>query len=85
MKNTNNKSNKIGGLVLLLPFVYGCGGGGGLAALGSLFLGGGLASLGGGAGLGAQIATISQPEPATMMLMGSGLAAMAFFKSKRNK
>jgi hypothetical protein len=74
--------------LLFLPILSGCGsGGGGLAALGlgSLFGGGvsgGLALLGGGAGT---IAHTHNPEPASMFLLGSGVAAMSFLKKKASK
>jgi hypothetical protein len=74
--------------LLFLPLLAGCGsGGGGLAALGlgSLFGGGvsgGLALLGGGAGT---IASVHNPEPASMFLLGSGVAAMSFFKKVTKK
>jgi hypothetical protein len=85
-------------IVLMLPFLGGCiaGGGLGLGALFGLFggaaagIGGLLASLGGGAGgvggaaaTGAGIATISNPEPASMILFGSGVAAMTYFKNRK--
>jgi len=72
------------GFLALLPLLAGCAGGGSAAfGLGSLFGGGG-----GGGGIpdiisGEAIATIYQPEPASMLLMGSGLAAMAYFKNKK--
>lgn len=88
----------------MLPFVYGCVPGADVGSLaGFLFGGGGLggdtiALLGEGAaaggtlaapgGSGAELATLHNPEPATMFLFGSGLMAMTYFKSKlgrRNK
>lgn len=87
-------------LTVVLPFVYGCGSGGGdVASLGSFLFGGGNATLMdsgnalplelavasteavGSAGL----ATIHNPEPATMLLMGSGVVAMAYVKSRKNR
>ena len=72
----------------LMPFVCGCQAGAiGLNSLGNLFAfsGGGaesgaglLASVGGGGG----VATIVNPEPASMLLMGGGLIAMKYLKSK---
>ena len=76
--------------VTLMPVISGCGVGGaaGLGSLGSLFAfssgsGGGagaglLASAGGAGG----VATIHQPEPTTMLLMGGGLIAMHYLKNK---
>jgi len=55
------------------------GAGGGIA--GALGLGG---AAGGGAGA-AGIATLVQPEPASMLLVGSGLMALGYFKSKINQ
>jgi len=81
--------------IAVLPFVTGCGGGGGLAFLGlgslfglggaggSLFLGGSggsLALLGSSSG---SIPVLHNPEPTSMLLLGSGLAAMAFYKSRK--
>ena len=78
-----------------LPFVYGCGSGGGVSSLasflfGSTGIGGGIALLGGAAadatlgGGGAGLATLHQPEPVSLLLVGGGLAAMTYF-SRRNK
>ena len=71
----------------LLPLLTGCGGG--LAALGSLF--GGRAAGGGEvasailpAGGEAAIVALHNPEPASMLLMGSGAVAMAFMKRRKN-
>lgn len=81
-------------LVLTVPLISGCGGGGGLS-LNSLFGSGGgseAASSGGGGSL-ASLSGVSggggdfhNPEPASMLLMGSGIAAMAYAKYKnKNK
>jgi len=74
-------------LAVIVPLLSGCGGGGAsLLGLGSLF-----GFLGGGGGdfgksftdpdLLANIGT--NPEPATMLLMGGGVATMAYFKAKK--
>jgi hypothetical protein len=80
-------------LLAVVPLLSGCGGGGGLAALGlgSLFgLGGSnsFSSLLGGGSLALlnspeTIPTLVNPEPTSMLLMGTGVAAMAYFKKKR--
>jgi len=85
-------------LASALPFIYGCGGGGVGSLIGFLF-GGGLGSIGdiallGGIGGGiagaagggsAGVATLIQPEPASVLLIGSGIMAMAYFKSKTDR
>lgn len=93
MKNTITMVKKIGPMALALPFIVGCGGGG-AAFLGSLFgasgtllassasAAGGAAAAAAGAGAAGAGATLVNPEPATMLLMGSGMAAMAIFKSR---
>jgi len=78
-------------LSAVMPILTGCQGASGFGAigLGSLFAGfGGIGGNGGSSALissGGDLATISNPEPASMLLMGSGMAAMAFFKSRKNK
>lgn len=91
MKNGTTNIVKYALVLLSVPFIAGCGGGG-AAFLGSLFgasgtllasaAGGaaGAAAAAGGGGL-AGGATLVQPEPATMFMMGSGMAAVAYFKS----
>lgn len=81
-------------LVSMLPFIYGCLGGGGSGSSGSSAgLVGGSESLGGGAGVGVGsgivggvtpgngLEGIHNPEPATMLLVGGGIAAMAYYRN----
>ena len=75
-------------LVSMLPFVYGClsGGGGGSSASAGSVVGGGSFSGGGegiGTGAGGGLETIHNPEPATMLLVGGGVAAMAYYRNLR--
>lgn len=110
-------------LSVLLPFVYGCNGGGGTegssasgfsgsasdavsfllsggATTGGIadggITGGGLPPIGGGvdiiipAGGGAiggpdALAQLHNPEPATMLLLGGGIVAMTYLKSRMKK
>jgi len=71
---------------VLLPVMYGCGGGGsGSASVGSLF---GTSSTGvtlADAGTGLTTTVYHNPEPATMLLLGSGIVAMGFVKNLRKK
>ena len=75
------------------------GGGGGSSLVGSLFsassdgstLGGGPGSVGGLGGIdggggvtGASLASIHNPEPTTMLLVGGGMMAMAYFRNRNN-
>ena len=76
---------------VLLPFVYGCQGGGGAGGLSFLGGGGGGGDIiGGGSSFvtssdgGASIATLHHPEPGTMLLLGSGFMAMAFYRNKKS-
>ncbi len=72
-------------ILLVLPLLGGCKGGG-------LFSGGdgggsSFAALsgGGGDGGGASFATIHSPEPASMLLMGAGMMAVAYYKKRMKK
>jgi len=87
-----NKMNlkKLGkfSLIAVLPILSGCTGGGiALLGLGSLFggLGGGAGAgiLSGGSGAAGTIAFAHTPEPASMLLLGSGVAVMAYLKSRK--
>ncbi len=85
MKSKFNKYFHAIVAVTLLPLLTGCGGGGGggsLASIGSLFAGvnGGSGTLPGGE---EAIATITNPEPASMLLLGGGMAAMAYFRNNK--
>ena len=84
-------------LTVALTFVYGCGSSG----VGSLtsFLFGGVGSAISllssessslpleivPAVSGVELAAIHNPEPATMLLLGSGVMAMTYFKSRKNR
>ena len=95
MEKRYSKILKMFALVGILPFIYGCGSGGGTGALLGFLFGG--AGVGGGTlallsgsvadaaltgGAATQLATLHQPEPASMLLIGGGLAVMTYFKSK---
>ena len=77
------------GIGSLVGFLFGSGG---LGSIGDIALlggiGGGIAGAVGGAASGGGAAGIATPEPATMLLLGSGLMTMSYFKAKagrRNK
>jgi len=87
MKTQLNNIKKFGLLAITVPLLTGCGGGGAAAlGLGSLFgfAGGGSPTIGiAGPGPGPGLAAIVNPEPASLLLMGGGMAAMAFYKSRK--
>lgn len=78
---------------MLLPFIYGCNSGTGgsspVGSVGGLFESG--PSVTGGSGTiippGGEevVAQLHNPEPATMLLIGGGIAAMGYIKSLRKK
>lgn len=88
-KTTEMKSLKGLFLAALVPFITACNGGGGGTALlgtGSLFSGlGGNGDSGSGLlpGGGDEIASLANPEPASMLLLGSGMAALTYFNNKK--
>lgn len=92
---------KVFAMVLLLPCLYGCQGGGGAgsgsisgASLSSFAFGGG-DDTGSSSSLSSfsstdtttstQLATLHHPEPATMLLFGSGIAAMRFARNRKKR
>lgn len=93
MEKNNSRYLKFVALAATLPFIYGCGGAGVGSLVGFLFGGGGgigdiaLLGLGGSSflGGGAGLAAVHSPEPASMLLVGSGIMAMSYFKSKANR
>ena len=83
------RSHNIAMFAVILPFVYGCNGGGGgiSASVGGLF-GGKTASIASlttdvSSGSGG-LATLHNPEPATMVLLGSGMLMMGYLRSRKN-
>jgi len=85
-------------LLLPLYGCNGGGGGGGIAGLvGSLLSGGSAGGTGGGTGGegglltlnsippvgGENVATLTNPEPASMLLIGGGMMAMAYMKNRK--
>ena len=81
-------------LAAAFPFIQGCGAGGGIASLTSFLFGGGggigsflplgIAAATGGGG-GTELAALHSPEPATMLLVGGGMATMAYFRSRKKR
>lgn len=76
----------------LVPFITACNGGGGgsLLGAGSLFSGLAAGDDGSGGGVlpgitGDEVGTLTNPEPASMLLVGSGMAVMAYYNNKKNK
>lgn len=83
MRNISVKVLNFLTLSVLMPYIYGCQGGGGSSAS---LLGGETIISGGGSGGGGGdiVGTIHNPEPTTMLLLGSGLLAMAYSRNKKN-
>jgi hypothetical protein len=65
-------------IALSYPLLVGCNGGGSAGI-------GGASGIAGGAGGGSSFATIHNPEPTTMLLMGGGMMAIAMYKKKFKK
>ena len=75
---------KVLALALLLPCLYGCQGGGGAGGGGSSS-GASLSSFAFDGGTDTTLGTIHNPEPATMLLFGSGIVAMRFARNRKNR
>ena len=79
-------------MISVLPLLSGCNeGGSGAGSVGSLFgassdvltLGSGPTGAPGPGG-GSDLASIHQPEPTTMLLVGGGMMAIAYFRNRQN-
>ncbi|MFC1510674.1 PEP-CTERM sorting domain-containing protein [Candidatus Omnitrophota bacterium] len=80
--------------LLGLPFIYGCippvaGGSSGLTSFlfgsGSLPIGSGVSEIALSSVTAADVAMITNPEPASMLLVGGGMVAMACLKARKNR
>jgi len=79
-------------MLSVVPLASGCnggGGGGGSASVGGLFSAssdgstfGPGGNVGGGLGSGGELASIHHPEPTTMLLVGGGIMALAYFRNR---
>lgn len=94
MQKRNNNYVKFVTLVAALPFIYGCGTGSGIGALVGFLFDGNVSPLSGISLLssadvfgssGAGLAGVHTPEPASMLLVGGGMMAIAYFKSRTNR
>ena len=78
------------GFVAMLPILIGCGEGGGTASTFALLFGNSSTGFGFGSGGGVippagalETATLVTPEPTSMLLVGGGMMAIAYFRSKK--